>query len=136
MTNGEIVKALRCTSSVHQDKVDCKTCPFYCTEKVPEEWVERIQCSELPACDVDGVALAAADLIERLEKEKAALLERVKIFEGCDTCKNYNPMCCAEECGACVKKCPCASCTFGSKWEWKGPETKAPEREEEKDVYS
>ena len=120
MTNGEIVKALRCTSSVHQDKVNCKTCPFYCTEKVPEEWVERIQCSELPACDIDGVALAAADLIERLEKEKAALLEYVKNSTKCEQCANNRPQCDAVDCFLCVGDCPCKKCEHGSRWDWKG----------------
>ena len=124
MTNGEIVKALRCTSSVHQDKVDCKTCPFYCTEKVPEEWVERIQCSELPACDVDGVALAAADLIERLEKEKAALLEIAKTRPICATCKHHIGCKAVElaDCRRCIRRkdCVCTQCVGWAKWEWKG----------------
>ena len=124
MTSAEIVRALRCTSTVHQDKADCKTCPFYCTEKIPEEWQERLGCSELPACNIDGSALAAADLIERLEEEKLALLEIAKARPICATCK-YHIGCKAVElanCRRCIRRkdCVCAQCVGWAKWEWKG----------------
>ena len=68
------------------------------------------------------VELAAADLIERLEKEKAALISTISGF--CQWCKNLD----ADEnscrvwvgCSICDRKCPCAGCRDGSKWEWRG----------------
>ena len=104
MKSAEIVKALR---------EDCKT------------------CSEISVC-MNGTNLAgfycatsdAADLIERLEKEKAALLECVKW--RCDLCKNFSgtgtrKRCWATwECPQCNIECSCRGCNAGSKWEWKG----------------
>ena len=106
MTSAEIVKALR---------EDCKT------------------CSENSICE-NGVNLAglycatsdAADLIERLEKEKAALLAQLK--GRCDLCKNFSGSGmrkrCWEtwECQQCNIECSCRGCRNGSKWEWKGLE--------------
>jgi hypothetical protein len=72
----------------------------------------------------DRLGLYAADLIERLEKEKAALISTISGF--CQWCKNSD----ADEnscrvwtgCSICDRKCPCAGCRDGSKWEWKGLE--------------
>ena len=104
MKSAEIVKALR---------EECKT------------------CSEISVC-MNGTNLAgfycatsdAADLIERLEKEKAALLVYAK--SRCDTCKNFSgsgmrKRCWATwECQQCNIECSCRGCNAGSKWEWKG----------------
>lgn len=100
MTSEEIVKALR---------EECKT------------------CSEMSVC-MNGTSLAgfycaisdAADMIERLEKEKAALLEYAKKSAGCDQCKADDTQCDAASCIACKKECVCGRCVKGSKWEWKG----------------
>ena len=102
MKSAEIVKALR---------EDCKT------------------CSENSVCG-NGVNLAglycankdAADLIERLEKEKAELLEYVKKSTKCEQCANNRPQCNAVDCFLCVGDCPCKKCKHGSRWQWKGLE--------------
>ena len=85
-------------------------------------------CGHEHDCGVHGCAIMrqAADLIERLEKEKAALLECVKW--RCDLCKNFSgsgmrKRCWATwECPQCNIECSCRGCHAGSKWEWKGLE--------------
>lgn len=106
MTSEEIVRALR---------EECKT------------------CSEMSVC-MNGTSLAgfycatsdAADLIERLEKEKAALIDAANTRKLCGICKNdswctehgCNGNLC-EECGS-YSVCPCSNCLTSKKWEWKG----------------
>ena len=120
MTSAEIVKALRCTASVQPGDEPCANCPFNRTETLTEELKAHLHCEGWQNCDVDGVALAAADLIERLEKEKAALLEYVEKSAKCEQCANNRPQCDAIDCFLCVGDCPCQKCKHGSKWEWKG----------------
>lgn len=48
---------------------DCKKCPFYKTEPVPENLAGKVNLTEWPSCDVDAVGLAAADRIEAQAKE-------------------------------------------------------------------
>lgn len=79
MLNGrEIAAALRCSSAEH---VSCKghECPYHSrpSEEEKEEFAKKngTDISELPedffdSCDVDRIALDAAELIEQLEKEK------------------------------------------------------------------
>ena len=59
---------------------------------------------------------------ERLEKEKAALLEYVKKSARCEQCASYRPQCDAVLCVFCAEDCPCQKCKRGSEWEWKGLE--------------
>ena len=63
---------------------DCKKCPFYKTEPVPEDLAEKINLTEWSSCDVDAIGLAAADLIEAQAKEIDALRN-----ELCLKCGNY-----------------------------------------------
>ncbi len=108
MTSDEIVKALR---------EDCKT------------------CSENSVCK-NGVNLAglycankdAADLIERLEKEKAALIDAANPRKLCEICKNdsfcFDARCTENTCDDCYqyRVCPCSNCLSHPKFEWKGLE--------------
>lgn len=48
---------------------DCKKCPFYKTEPVPEDLAGKVNLTEWSSCDVDAVGLAAADRIEAQAKE-------------------------------------------------------------------
>lgn len=48
---------------------DCKKCPFYKTEPVPEDLVGKVNLTEWSSCDVDAMGLAAADRIEAEAKE-------------------------------------------------------------------
>lgn len=63
---------------------DCKKCPFYKTEPVPEDLVGKVNLTEWSSCDVDAMGLAAADLIEAQSKEIDALRN-----ELCLKCGNY-----------------------------------------------
>ena len=48
---------------------DCKKCPFYKTEPIPEDLAGKVNLKEWSSCDVDAVGLAAADRIEAQAKE-------------------------------------------------------------------
>lgn len=103
-------------------------------------------CSESPICE-NGTNLAglycankdAANLIERLtaenaalrekqaeaEAERDALLEQIKARRSCLDCKHFDycefDNATVIECMNCVtKNCPCAGCGNSSHWEWRG----------------
>lgn len=104
MTDKEIIQELRICSR-RTDAQTCTECPLFDSE----------DC-------MGDMMIGAADLIERLKKEKAALISTISGF--CQWCKNSD----ADEnscrvwtgCSICDRKCPCAGCRDGSKWEWKG----------------
>lgn len=108
MTSDEIVKALRCGE-------DANGTPR------PEPSDREIVC-------YDPLKLAAADLIERLEKEKAALIDAASPRKLCDICKNdsfcFGARCNGNNCDDCwqYRNCPCANCLSHPKFEWKGLE--------------
>ena len=103
MTAQEIVQALRCCKL----GVPCEKCPV----------VGNKDC-------LDEVNTAAAELIERLTAENAALREYAKLFTGCDTCRHSNYCktdCPCDECEQDVKgNCYCKDCERGSNWAWRG----------------
>ena len=94
MTSEEIVRALRCC-----EYGECGRCPLYS---------DKQRCQEHLLYD-------AADLIERLEKEKAALLKFAMESAGYDQCKHYGTSCGDVYCLCCEKECACASCIKGSR---------------------
>lgn len=57
---------------------DCKKCPFYKTEPIPEDLAVIVNLKEFPSCDVDAVGLAAADRIEAQAKE----IEKLRAQNG------------------------------------------------------
>lgn len=74
-------------------------------------------------------AMEALDLVERLEKEKAALLEDVKKMacadSACEVCaKAMTAAGCEEsdyDCRKCNKEgCKCKNCDGLGRWEWRG----------------
>ena len=75
MTDKEIVQALRCTSTPGSLHEDCTGCPYYRKEKLDAELKEKLGVDTWPSCDVNKVGMDAADLIERLTAENAALRE-------------------------------------------------------------
>ena len=130
MIPAEIAKALRCTATVQTGDEPCESCPFYrmpaLMKDLPDELKAQLNREEWKSCDIDGVAFAAADLIERMEKEKAALIDAASPRKLCGICK-HDSWCAdhgcngnlCEEC-SCYSACPCSNCLSSQKWEWKG----------------
>lgn len=77
MTRQEIVQALRCTSTPGGPTGDCEKCPYWKTEQLTAEQKEKLGVDTWTSCDIDKVGTDAADLIERLTAENAALREKV-----------------------------------------------------------
>ena len=65
MTAKEIIAALRCTASVDSPE-DCTQCPYVAMEPLTVERQEMFGTEVWVSCDVDRVALDAADALERM----------------------------------------------------------------------
>jgi len=74
----ELVNALRCVSTAGGPIGDCKKCPFYKTEPVPEDLAGKVNLTEWSSCDVDAVGLAAADRIANQITHIAALQQEIE----------------------------------------------------------
>ena len=61
---------------------DCKKCPFYKTEPVPEDLAGKVNLTEWSSCDVDAVGLAAADRIANQNTHIAALQQEIEKLRG------------------------------------------------------
>jgi hypothetical protein len=61
---------------------DCKKCPFYKTEPVPEDLAGKVNLTEWSSCDVDAVGLAAADRIANQSTHIAALQKEIEKLRG------------------------------------------------------
>lgn len=57
---------------------DCKKCPFYKTEPVPEDLAGKVNLTEWSSCNVDAVGLAAADRIANQSTHIAALQQEIE----------------------------------------------------------
>lgn len=77
MTDKEIVQALRCTSTPGDHTSNCEQCPYWKKEQLNGRLKEKLGTDTWTSCDIDKVGLDAADLIERLTAENAALREKV-----------------------------------------------------------
>lgn len=73
----EIVQALRCTSTPGDHASNCEQCPYWKKEQLNGRLKEKLGTDTWTSCDIDKVGLDAADLIERLTAENAALREKV-----------------------------------------------------------
>lgn len=127
----EIVQALRCTSTPGSLHEDCTGCPYYRKEQLDAELKEKLGVDTWPSCDIDKVGTDAANLIERLPAENAALKKEIR-KAGCMFCARFED--CPEgfkptgqeDCDNCAKKpdCACMKCSsIGSStdnWEWRG----------------
>lgn len=76
MTEKEIVQALRCTSTPGDHTSNCEQCPYWKKEQLNGRLKEKLGTDTWTSCDIDKVSLDAADLIERLTAENAALREK------------------------------------------------------------
>mgnify|MGYP007027126785 FL=1 len=61
---------------------DCKKCPFYKTEPVPEDLARKVNLTEWSSCDVDAVGLPAADRIANQSTHIAALQQEIEKLRG------------------------------------------------------
>lgn len=61
---------------------DCKKCPFYKTEPVPEDLAAKVNLTEWSSCDVDGMGFAAADRIANQSTHIAALQQEIEKLRG------------------------------------------------------
>ena len=139
MTDKEIIQALRCTSTPGGPQEDCTGCTYYRKEQLDAELKEKLGVDTWPSCDVNKVGMDAADIIERLtaenaalrekqaeaEAERDALREQIKARRSCLDCKHFDycefDNATVIECMNCVtKNCPCAGCGNSSHWEWRG----------------
>lgn len=68
MTDREIIKALRCSATVHAETPDCTGCPCLVTEQIPEEFRHECDFLTWDSCDPEVAMLAAADRLEELTK--------------------------------------------------------------------
>ena len=76
MTEKEIVQALRCRARHEKARNEgCKKCPYWATENL-EEWQKLCGWA---SCKVYQIISDAADAIERLTAENAALREKVAL---------------------------------------------------------
>lgn len=82
MNDQELVNALRCVSTAGGPMGDCKKCPFYKTEPVPEDLAGKVNLTEWSSCDVDAVGLAAADQLENQSAHIAALQQEIEKLRG------------------------------------------------------
>ena len=76
MTEKEIVQALRCTSTPGDHTSNCEQCPYWKKEQLNGRLKEKLGTDTWTSCDIDKVGPDAADLIERLTAENAALREK------------------------------------------------------------
>lgn len=65
MTAKQIVHGLRCSATYRGDPV-CDGCPYLVTETVPDSLRKLTKKNTWDSCDVDRIALDAAELIEEL----------------------------------------------------------------------
>ena len=82
MRDQELVNALRCVSTAGGPMGDCKKCPFYKTEPVPEDLAGKVNLTEWLSCDVDAMGLAAADQLENQSAHIAALQQEIEKLRG------------------------------------------------------
>lgn len=90
MTNEEIVQALRCTSTPGGPTGDCEKCPYWKTEQLTAEQKEKLGVDTWTSCDIDKVSTDAADLIERLTAENAALREKQRWISVIEKTPEYD----------------------------------------------
>lgn len=77
MDRGKLIFALRCSASVHpmDEELMCETCPYWYEEKIPETLKAMADLEKdgeyfVNGCDVDKMAMDAADMIEADGKDR------------------------------------------------------------------
>lgn len=95
MTDQELIRALRCTSTPGGPLMDCEKCPYRVVEAVPEHLREQVGSDEWESCDVDKIGVDAADRLtslmedlERVTRERDAAVAQLASLDVCIYCKN------------------------------------------------
>lgn len=65
MTDQEIIRALRCSSSAAAECME-DACPFYRKDELPDEYKDKYPADFFYGCDVDEIVIVAADRLEEL----------------------------------------------------------------------
>lgn len=121
MTDQELIRALRCTSTPGGPLMDCEKCPYRVVEAVPEHLREQVGSDEWESCDVDKIGVDAADRmtavlgdLERVTRERDAAVENLRVasIEGDMDC-NW--------CAWKTDRTQCYNCSFANNWQWSGP---------------
>ena len=87
----DIVRALRCSATVHET-VDCTGCPYLLEETVPEDMAEIVGDKLWLSCDVDQIALDAAEVLETDARTISALIDDRKYYmEKCEELESQAP---------------------------------------------
>lgn len=74
MKTEKLVAALRCSSSVSSEMLDCRTCAFHMEE--------TIDGKDYAGCECDRMLLAAVDKIEELTDRCARYAEEIAVLQG------------------------------------------------------
>ena len=82
MTDQELIQALRCTSAPGGPVGDCKKCPFLRTEYIGADLAKIFGQDYWETCDMDAVAIAAADRIANQSTNIAALQKEIEKLRG------------------------------------------------------
>ena len=82
MTDQELIQALRCTSATGGPVGNCKKCPFLRTEHIGADLAKTFGQDCLEACDIDAVAIAAADRIANQNTHIAVLQKEIEKLRG------------------------------------------------------
>lgn len=76
----DIVRALRCISTLGDHTSNCEQCPYWKKEQLNGRLKEKLGTDTWTNCDIDKVGLDAADRIEQLAAENKVL--RAKLPEN------------------------------------------------------
>ena len=79
MTDQKLIQALRCTSAPGGLVGNCKKCPFLRTEHIGADLAKTFGQDSWESCDVDAVAIAAAD---RIANQNTHILALQREIEG------------------------------------------------------
>ena len=86
----DIVRALRCISTPGDHTSNCEQCPYWKKEQLNGRLKEKLGTDTWTSCDVDKVGMDAADLIERLTAENAALREKKRWISVTEKTPEYD----------------------------------------------
>lgn len=68
MKTSEIIKALRCTATVHrEDELECDGCPYFVKNPISDDEIGLVPKDFYYFCDSDSICLDAANRLELLE---------------------------------------------------------------------